>query len=92
VRSKIRLSGMVDIYLEELLSSPYLVVVVVVDVAVDPEASIIMKREPRGMYVCRVCRCEVDTFSPDRCRQCQCRCDFSSRYKSHTVAVALPVE
>jgi len=51
VRSKIRLSGMVDIYLEELLSSPYLVVVVVVDVAVDPEASIIMKREPRGMCV-----------------------------------------
>jgi len=44
---------MVDIYLEELLSSPYLVVVVVVDVAVavDPEASIIMKREPRGMCV-----------------------------------------
>ena len=52
MRSKIRLSGMVDIYLEELLSSPYLVVVVVVvDVAVDPEASMILKREPRDMCV-----------------------------------------
>lgn len=68
MRSKIRLSGMVDIYLEELLSSPYLVVVVVVvDVAVDPEASMILKREPRDMCVECVAVKSI-SLGPDQCR------------------------